>query len=189
MRMILAYAKCRLAFTMVNEQIAAWSADDTSEGKVQQNHYTMLDVPFCATRKEITAGYHKQMHMWHPDKFQGTDKTLAERYARDLNHAYSILSDPQKREEYDRSLRVEAMQSQIMERYVSGASGWNLDGKGPLPADAPRRPMTAQQKQEMRLADRNASRTIVVTFGFVVIAGLVLLLVFSIVNTVLGAVF
>ena len=34
---------------------------------MQQNHYKLLDVHFSATRKEITAAYHKQMRQWHPD--------------------------------------------------------------------------------------------------------------------------
>jgi DnaJ-class molecular chaperone len=156
---------------------------------MQHNHYRLLDVPFSATRKEITSAYRKQMRQWHPDKFRGTDKTLAESYAKDLNHAYSVLSDPKKREDYDRSIRVEAIQSQIMERYVAGSSGWNLGGSGPLPADAPRRSMTQRERAEMRISDRNANRSMVVTFGFFVIFGLLLLFVFSLVNSALGAIF
>lgn len=156
---------------------------------MQQNHYRLLDVPFSASRKDITTGYHKQMRKWHPDKFRGTDKALAENYAKELNHAYSVLSNPRKREEYDQSLRIDAIQGEIMERYVAGSSGWNLDGKGPLPADAPKRPMTSKQREEMRIADRNASRTVVVTFGFLAIGGLLLLLLFSLVNSTLSAVF
>lgn len=156
---------------------------------MQQNHYKLLDVPFSASRKDITVGYHKQMRKWHPDRFQGTDKTLAENYAKELNHAYSVLTNPKKREDYDRALRVEAMQGQIMERYVAGSSNWNLDGKGPLPADAPRRPMTARERAEMRITDRNANRSMFITFGFLAIGGLILLLLFSLLNSTLSAIF
>lgn len=156
---------------------------------MQQNHYRLLDVAFSATRKEITTAYRKQMRQWHPDKFRGTDKVLAENYAKALNHAYSVLSDPKKREDYDRSIRVEALQSQIMERYVSGSSGWNLDGTGPLPANAPRRVMTTREKREQRISDRNASRTIVVTFAIFAAGGVLLLIVFSLMNALLEIVF
>lgn len=156
---------------------------------MQQNHYRLLDVPFSATRKEITSAYHKQMRQWHPDKFRGSDKTLAENYAKELNHAYSVLSNPKKREDYDRSIRVEALQGQIMERYVAGSSGWNLGGSGPMPADAPRRAMTTRERQEMRISDRNAQRSMVITFAFFLIFGLLLLLVFSAVNSTISAVF
>lgn len=156
---------------------------------MQQNHYSLLDVSFSATRKEITAAYHKQMRQWHPDKFRGTDKALAENYAKELNNAYSVLSNPKKREDYDRSIRIEAMQGQIMERYVAGASGWNLGGSGPLPADAPRRTMTSRERREQQIADRNASRSLVVTFAFLAVGGLLLLLLFSLVNSAMSALF
>lgn len=156
---------------------------------MQQNHYKLLDVPFSATRKDITTAYHKQMRKWHPDRFRGTDKTLAENYAKDLNHAYSVLSDPRKREEYDRALRIDAIQGQIMERYVAGSSGWNLDGKGPLPADAPRRNMTARERSEQRITDRNANRAMVMTFAMFTIGGLLLLLLFSLINSTISAIF
>lgn len=156
---------------------------------MQQNHYRLLDVPFSASRKEITSAYRKQMRQWHPDQFRGTDKALAENYAKSLNHAYSVLADPHKREEYDRSIRVEAVQSQIMERYVAGSSGWNLNGTGPMPADAPRRTMSTREKREQKISDRNASRTIMVTFAIFAAGGVLLLLLLSLVNSVLGAVF
>lgn len=153
---------------------------------MQQNHYKLLEIPFSASRKDITAAYHKQMRQWHPDKFRGTDKTLAENYAKELNNAYSVLSNPKKREDYDRTLRVEAIQGQIMERYVAGSNNWNLGGKGPLPADAPRRPMTSAQLREMRVTDRNAHRSLVITFGIFTIGGLMLLALFSLINSVLA---
>lgn len=153
---------------------------------MQQNHYKLLDVPFTASRKDITAGYHKQMRQWHPDKFRGTDKTLAENYAKELNNAYSVLSNPKKREDYDRSLRIEAIQGQIMERYVAGSSNWNLDGRGPLPADAPRRPKTAHERREQRITDRNAFRAMIVAFGMLLVFGLVFMFLVSLINNIGG---
>lgn len=154
-----------------------------------QNHYRLLDVPFSASRKDITSAYKKAMRRWHPDQFRGTDKALAEEQSRRLNHAYSVLSDPHKRAEYDRSIRVEAMQSEIMERYVPGSGSWNLDGSGPMPADAPRRPMTAAQKAEVRISDRNAMRGLVISFAFLALAAILLLLIFAIVENSVGAIF
>lgn len=155
---------------------------------MQQNHYRLLDVHFSATRKEITRAYHKQMRKWHPDRFQGTDKTLAENFAKELNQAYSVLSNPKKREDYDQSLRVEEIQSQIMERYVAGSSSWNLGGRGPMPADAPRRARTAQERREQRIADRDAFRSLVVSFALLAVLGIVLLVIFTILETALGVI-
>jgi len=153
------------------------------EQAVQENHYRLLDVPFSATRKEITAAYRKAMRKWHPDQFRGTDKAQAEEYAKRLNNAYSVLSDPHKREEYDKSIRVEAIQGQIMEKYVAGYGGWNIGGSGPLPADAPRRAMTARERRELRISDRNAFRSMIVSFGMLLVLGLLLLTIFSVLNS------
>ncbi|MCO5215590.1 MAG: J domain-containing protein [Thermomicrobiales bacterium] len=155
----------------------------------QQNHYRLLDVPFTASRKDITTAYKKAMRQWHPDQFRGTDKALAEEQSRRINQAYSVLSDPRKRADYDRSIRVEAMQAEIMERYVPGSSGWNLDGSGPMPADAPRRPMTSAQKAEMRVSDRNAMRSLIISFAFLALAAILLLFFFAILENGIGAIF
>lgn len=155
----------------------------------QQNHYHLLDVPFGASRQEITAAYRRQMRQWHPDQFRGSDKDLAEEHAKQLNLAYSVLSDAHKRAEYDRTLRVEAIQAEIMERYVPGSSGWNLDGRRPAPAPAPRRPMTERQKREQRRTDRDAMRALLITFTLLAVAALLLLVVFAIVESSFSAVF
>lgn len=155
----------------------------------QQNHYRLLNVPFSASRKEIVAAYRKEIRQWHPDQFKGTDKSLAEEYSRQLNQAYSVLSDPHKRAEYDRSIRVEALQAQIMERYVAGSGSWNLDGNGPLPADAPRRAMTEREKRERRHTDRNAMRSLIITFAILALAAIALLLLFALFENSVAAVF
>ena len=150
---------------------------------MQENHYRLLDVPFSASRKEITSAYRKAMRRWHPDQFRGTDVAQAEELAKRLNLAYSVLSDPHKREEYDRSIRVEALQGQIMERYVDGYGGWNVGGSGPLPADAPRRSMTARERREQRASDRNAFRSMIVSFAMLLVLGLILLAMFSLLTS------
>ncbi len=150
---------------------------------MQENHYRLLDVPFSASRKEITSAYRKAMRTWHPDKFRGSDVKLAEEYAKRLNQAYSTLADPHKREEYDRSIRVEALQGQIMERYVAGYGGWNVGGSGPMPAEAPRRRMTARERREQRQSDRNAFRSLLVSFAMLLFLGLILLAMLSLLSS------
>ncbi len=150
---------------------------------MQENHYRLLDVPFSATRKEITSAYRTAMRRWHPDQFRGSDMAQAEEYAKRLNLAYSVLSDPHKREEYDRSIRVDALQDQIMERYVAGYGNWNVGGRGPLPADAPRRSMTTRERREQRASDRNAFRSMIVSFAMLLVLGLILLAMFSLLNS------
>ena len=65
-----------------------------------QDYYRTLGVPKTASQAEIKKAYRKLAREWHPDRKPG-DKT-AERRFKDLNEAHAVLSDPSKREKYDR---------------------------------------------------------------------------------------
>jgi DnaJ-class molecular chaperone len=72
------------------------------------NYYQVLDVPFNASQDMIREQYHLLIQAWHPDKFQNpSQKAQAEIKAKEINEAFSILSDLKKRAEYDRKLRVQ----------------------------------------------------------------------------------
>lgn len=41
-------------------------------------------------------------HAWHPDKYSGDlDKSQVESKMADINQAYEVLSDPEKKEQFD----------------------------------------------------------------------------------------
>lgn len=63
--------------------------------------YGVMGVPRDATRGEIKAQYRRLAKEIHPDR--GTGRGSREGMAR-LNLAYEVLSDPSRREEYDRGL-------------------------------------------------------------------------------------
>jgi curved DNA-binding protein CbpA len=65
----------------------------------EQNFYTILGVPPSASIEEIRHAYRKLAFQHHPDRNQmnPTASQIMER----LNEAYTIISDPVKREEYD----------------------------------------------------------------------------------------
>lgn len=149
---------------------------------MQDNHYRLLDVPFSASRKEIVTAYRKKMREWHPDQFRGEDKSLAEEYSKRLNLAFSVLTNAHKREEYDRSIRIETMQAQIMDRYVAGFSSWNLGGDAP--AAAPKRSMSASERREVQRSGRSAARSLFVVFGFLCIGGIVLAWIFALLDAI-----
>ncbi|HET9680983.1 MAG TPA: DnaJ domain-containing protein, partial [Candidatus Limnocylindrales bacterium] len=65
-----------------------------------QDYYKTLGVPKTASQAEIKKAYRKLAREWHPDRKPG-DKT-AERRFKELNEANAVLSDPGKREKYDR---------------------------------------------------------------------------------------
>jgi DnaJ family protein A protein 2 len=59
--------------------------------------YDLLGVPKNASLEEIKRAYKKMAIKYHPDKTLGNEDLF-----KDISSAYNILSDPQKRELYDR---------------------------------------------------------------------------------------
>lgn len=64
-----------------------------------KDYYTTLGVKRDATEKEIKQAYRKLARKLHPDVNPG-DKT-AEAKFKEINEAYEVISDPEKRKKYD----------------------------------------------------------------------------------------
>ncbi|MDO8486236.1 MAG: molecular chaperone DnaJ [Candidatus Staskawiczbacteria bacterium] len=64
------------------------------------NYYEILGVPKTASQDEIKKAFHKLAHKYHPDK-GGDEKKFKE-----LNEAYQVLSNTEKRNQYDQFGRV-----------------------------------------------------------------------------------
>lgn len=65
----------------------------------QKDLYEILGVGKDADDKAIKAAYRKLALEWHPDKHKG-DKGAEEKF-KEINQAYEVLSDKQKRQQYD----------------------------------------------------------------------------------------
>ncbi len=61
-----------------------------------KNYYDILGVAKTANADEIKKAYRKLAHKYHPDKGQGNDAKFKE-----VNEAYQVLSDSEKRSQYD----------------------------------------------------------------------------------------
>ncbi len=63
-------------------------------------HYEILGIRKTASTDEIKTAYKQLVKKYHPDVYPG-DKTFAERKTQEINAAYDVLSDPDKKREYD----------------------------------------------------------------------------------------
>src|SRR5215217_8517557 len=64
-----------------------------------KDSYSSLGVAKTASQKEIKAAYRKLARKHHPDVNQG-DKSAESRF-KEINEAYEVLGDPDKRKKYD----------------------------------------------------------------------------------------
>ncbi len=64
------------------------------------DYYDILGVSKGAGADEIKKAYRKQALEWHPDR-HASDKEAAEKRFKEINEAYQVLSDPQKKTMYD----------------------------------------------------------------------------------------
>ena len=65
----------------------------------KRDYYEVLGISKDASEQEIKKAYRKMAMKYHPDKNQG-DKDSEEHF-KEVNEAYEVLSDPQKRRTYD----------------------------------------------------------------------------------------
>lgn len=66
----------------------------------KRDFYEILGVTKTASASEIKAAYRKMALKWHPDKNQ-SKKAEAEEKFKEINEAYQVLSDTQKKQQYD----------------------------------------------------------------------------------------
>lgn len=66
----------------------------------KSDYYDILGVTKGASADEIKKAYRKQALEWHPDRHKD-DKEAAERRFKEINQAYQVLSDSEKRDAYD----------------------------------------------------------------------------------------
>src|SRR3989344_5455302 len=71
------------------------SGDRISRYLMSKNYYEVLGVQKGASSEEIKKAFYKLAHKYHPDK-GGDEKKFKE-----INEAYQVLSDKEKRNQYD----------------------------------------------------------------------------------------
>src|SRR6476646_9873248 len=63
------------------------------------NYYIVLGVPNTASFEEIKAAYRELAKKYHPDKNPGNK--AAEDFFKEVQQAYAVLSNPEKRKKFD----------------------------------------------------------------------------------------
>lgn len=81
-----------------------------------KDYYTILGVKKEATEQEIKKAYRKLAAKYHPDKNPGNKE--AEEKFKEINEANEVLSDPNKRKQYD-TLGAD------WEKYQQGGGDWS----------------------------------------------------------------
>ncbi len=66
--------------------------------------YEILEVSQTASKEVIEKAYKTLVKKYHPDLQSEEDKKQAEKTMKQLNEAYEILSDDEKKKEYDQTL-------------------------------------------------------------------------------------
>jgi len=69
---------------------------------LQRNYYEVLGIPSGATTDQIKKKYRELARKYHPDIAQ--DKALGQRLFTQINQAYRVLADPDRRAQYNSQL-------------------------------------------------------------------------------------
>jgi len=121
----------------------------------QKDYYKTLGVQRKAYTETIKKAYRKLALKWHPDRNVGKQSEMAEKTFKQINEAYEVLSDPEKRSKYDcggfdtaRNTFTNA--EDIFKRFFDDDSGggslggMNIDFGGPFSNSAKSRPQNSQ---------------------------------------------
>lgn len=67
-----------------------------------RDYYQILGLSRTASPDDIKKAFRRLARQYHPDLHSGAAKSEMERKFKELNEAYEVLSDPEKRTQYDR---------------------------------------------------------------------------------------
>ncbi|NOX63621.1 MAG: DnaJ domain-containing protein [Chloroflexi bacterium] len=105
-----------------------------------KDYYKILGVPKNADEKTIKQAYRKLARTLHPDVNPGDPE--AERKFKEVNEAYTVLSDPEKRKMYDRF-------GAQWEQYQRAGMSPDAAGAGAGPSGAYTRTITPEEFEEI----------------------------------------
>ncbi|MDQ3539101.1 MAG: J domain-containing protein [Chloroflexota bacterium] len=150
------------------------------------NHYQLLGVAYTASAADITKAYRTAMKRFHPDRVPPERRAAAEELCKDLNRAYKTLSNPVDRVAYDRTVRSQEVQDQIMQRYVGGFAEPGGGGIDPFAAKF-KRELTSEEKADRRKSERSAMLSVISVFLVVTLGAIGLILIAALLSWIVQA--
>jgi len=86
-----------------------------------KDYYQILGIPKSAPEKDVKSAYRKLARKWHPDANPNSQKEAEEKF-KEIQEAYEVLGDPEKRRKYDvlgSNWQQAAQQAEQQRRYRS----------------------------------------------------------------------
>ena len=83
-----------------------------------KNYYEILEVDRNASKEIIEKAYKTLAKKYHPDVQEQNQKKIAEEKMKLINEAYSVLSDENQKEEYDKQLEDEIISKEMYQELV-----------------------------------------------------------------------
>ncbi|XP_065841166.1 dnaJ homolog subfamily C member 3-like [Oscarella lobularis] len=90
----------------------------------KRDYYKILGVKRTATKNQILKAYRKLAVKWHPDRYKGEDKKMAEKKFIEVAAAKEVLSDDEKRQKFDNG------EDPLDPEGQQGGGGWNFHQGG-----------------------------------------------------------
>ncbi len=92
-----------------------------------RDYYEILGIPKNASDADIKKAYRNLAREHHPDMVKDSDKASAEKKFKEINEAYQVLSDAEKKKQYD-----QFGHNAFKQGGGAGASGFGGFGQGPF---------------------------------------------------------